>query len=479
MTKITTYIKAHKLLIAVGILVLAGLIFVFVRNDEKMEDSYTVAKEDFVKTVTVSGKVIPSESVDLSFDIGGTIAYVNKKAGDKVFKGEVIASLDASEIAASRQKAEADLLSARAELLKLQSSETNSSAELFSDKQEIINSIIDAYTKADDAVHNKVDQYFSDFDGNIQYTFDDYFSQKQKINDGRDSIEKVLVAWKPLVNSLTVSNYDREDLNVSTKNLTSVRAFLELVAPAVNTCEESDTLSQATIEKYRSDLSTARNNINEAVADLASAEEKLKGTTSDIPVQEANVKAAEATVENFKAQISNTVIRAPFTGVVSLQDAKVGEAVSAHTKVSSMISSGYEIEAYIPEMVVGNTAEIKLDAYLNDKFDAVISYIDPAETIKDGVSNYKIRLTFLEQDPKIKPGMTADVTIQTEKRPDTIIVLERSMINDGGKYYVFKKNDKEVVKTEITIGTKDGKGKVEVIGGVSVGDVIMINPEGN
>ncbi len=466
----------------VALLLIIVLFLAFKGGDAKSE-SVSLKRGEFVKTTSVSGKVVASQSVDLSFETGGTVAAVYGKAGDHVGRGAVIASLNSSDIRASRDKAAADLLAEKAELSKLQKA-GSFDAQTDADKQKLINSIIASYTKSDDAIRNKVDQYFRDStlsNPRISYTFYDSVNKAGELGAARASLEKTLIKFRALTSGLSVGNYSQAKLSEAKGYLREVKDFLDLLAPAVNTFETGSTLSQTTADKYKSDLSTARFNINESIESITSFESALQGSVADIEVQQARVKAAEATVRGYDADLGKMVITAPFSGVVSRQDAKPGQAVGANTSVTSLISETLEVEVFIPEISlpgisVGNSATVVLDAYADRTFEAKVIHIDPAETEKDGVSNYKVRLSLLNTDKSIVPGLTADVFIETEKKQDVVSVPVRSVVNTGDKSYIYKKQDKEIVKVEVSLGAKDGKGNAEVISGAEEGDVVLLNP---
>lgn len=483
--KLKNLATKRNIIILAIIVVLLG-IFLFSRNgSDGSNDIYTLKKADFEKRLTLSGKVVAAESVDLSFETSGVVAGVYKNVGDKVSKGTILTALDSGELQASREKARADLLAAEAELNKLKSTTTDNT-EVLNNKRAIVDAIVDAYTKSDDAIRSKVDQYFKNPETTspeIKYSFEDYFERKALINPARIVVEETLIKWKALVGRLTIENYTENVLKDSRKYIYIVKDFLDLLSPAVNSFETSSELSQTTIDKYKTDLYSGRANINTAISDMTSAEEKLRISISDIPVQEAKVKAAEANVESFNAQIRKTLIIAPFEGIVSLQDAKVGQAFSSSVKVAGMISENYEIELYVPEINIigiklGNKGTITLDANPEKSFEAVVTHIDPAETLKDGVSNYKVKLAFAGNDPLIRSGMTADASVVTDLRSDILSIPERATINEDGKIFVWKKvsPEKEAVKTEIKTGEKDGKGNVEVLGGLSEDDIILLTP---
>lgn len=479
--KIKLFIKERKLIIGIGVVLIGSGLYFGLRTNTTANTTVTVTLGNFEKVVSISGKVIPAQSVELGFETSGTVAGVYKNVGDKVNKGEVIAVLDTSDVVAQRDMARADLLAAQAELKKINDSTVGS--DVSTNREQVVNAIIDAYTKSDDAIRNRVDQYFDNprTGPEIKYTFHDYFSTKDKINNSRALLENDLENFESMTSALSVDSYTDDKLLTAKRYVQKVKAFLDIVSFAVNSFEESHTLTSAMIDGYRSSLATARNNVNATLIDLATYESKLHSSISDASIQEAKVKSKEANVRSYDAQIAKGVIVAPFTGIISLQDAKVGESVGQNTKVASMISDGYEVEAYIPEVnisgiALGNQAKVTLDAYGDEEFLATIIHIDPAETMRDGVSNYKIKLAFDKPDARILSGMTADVNIVTLKILDVIVLPERVVVTEGDRSYVMVQSADDPIKTPVTLGRKDGKGNIEITSGLAIGQKVILNP---
>ncbi len=480
--KIVSFIKSNKKIVLIVLAILFVVCIISVIGGKKGNGETVVLKKgDFIKTVSVTGKVVASENVDLGFETSGTISNIYKVAGEKVNKGDVIASLNSSELYAKRQKSEANLLEEQAKLEKLSAS---GGAQISTDKRTLVESIVKAYTYADDAVHNKSDQYFDKTDTSapeIKYSFDDYFDRKKIINEKRMEIEGVLNSWKDLVVSLNDNNYDSSYLSKSKIYLSKVKDYIDTLSPAVFSFEVSSDLTQTMIDKYKSDLATARSNINDSSKDLITVEGSLSGSVSDARIQEASVRAVKADIASIDAQISKTIIRAPFSGIVSLQDGKVGQSVSASQKIASIISEGFEVEAYIPEVSIpgiqkGNKVTLILDSYPGESFNALLNHIDPAETVRDGVSNYKVKAS-IDGNEKIRSGMTGTIVIEIGKREDILSIGLQAIDFESDTYgnpiaYIFVKNGKKVEKIKVVLGDRDGKGDVEIVSGVSEGSVV-------
>ena len=135
------------------------------------------------------------------------------------------------------------------------------------------------------------------------------------------------------------------------------------------------------------------------------------------------MEKARAGVNNIKAQISKTIISSPIRGIVTKQDAKAGEIVNASSPVVSVISdASFQVEANLPEadvskVKINDSAKLTLDAYGSDTaFAAKVISIDPAETIIEGVSTYKITFEFDKEDERIRSGLTANIDILTKKK---------------------------------------------------------------
>ena len=400
-------------------------------------------------------------------------------------------------------------------------------ANLYND---IPNIIQDAFAKADDAIHKQVDEIFDNDDTNPQLTFlvgnmqrgIDIISQRQLMTQTFKDLQTI-------VKTLPEDQQARSTALQNTENkLAAIRDFLSKVLDVVNVALG---ISQNTINTYKANINTARTNINGEIGDvntqqqaivaqkttnenniavadakindaqntLASAqaelalkqagstpeqisyqEAQIKQAEANIAAQGAQIKQAQAAVQNIQAQISKTIIRAPISGTVTKQDAKVGEIVSANTSIVSLISaSQFEIEANVPEadiakVSVGNTSLVTLDAYGRDVvFEAKVVAVDPAETIVDGVATYKATFQFAKNDERVKSGMTANIDVKSANRENVIAVPQRAIIRKNGDQFVRILNGEDFEEVKVETGLRGSDGNIEIISGVSEGDKVI------
>jgi HlyD family secretion protein len=283
-------------------------------------------------------------------------------------------------------------------------------------------------------------------------------------------------------------------------NLNQIFELLNNLALAVNTTQPNG-ISQATLDNYKTYVSTARTNLNTAITALTTAEEKLKTSQSalalaenelalkkagavpeQIAAQEARVKAGWANVQNYQTQIAKTILRSPIKGVVTRQDAKVGQIAAAQTIIASIISAAeFQVETNIPEadiakIKIGDKAEITLDAYGDDViFQAEVVAIDPAGKIIEGVAAYKVTLQFLTEDSRLKPEMTANIDILTARLENVIAVPRRAVITENGQKFIEIVTEKgDIKKVEVKTGIIGSDGNIEIKNGLKEGDKVII-----
>lgn len=477
--------RKNGLLIGTAILLVAGILL-FKAGGNGETETVSPITSDLVRVVKISGKVIPKNSVELGFEISGTVASVSREVGSVVNKGSLLARLDASSVSAEVLKAEAELNLALAALDKLDGAGAFE-AQIDNAKRTVIQSILNARAVSDDAVYKKADQLFINIHSGFPEIYGDlsgYRDLRDSINTSRREMDLMFEKWRSLTTGLNISNYTEEKLSKSREYLNTVAIYVSRVSQAANLFEESTWLSQATIDGYKTTMAAAETALNTTTQGLITSADNLKNLLLEVPVQVARVESARATLSNARSQLSKTSLSSPIDGVVSRQDAKIGQTVSANAEIISVISRELEMESFVPEVSisgvkVGDMASVTLDAYgERETFAAHVVHIDPAETIRDGVSTYKVRLAFSDQNDKVRSGMTANINIETFRKPSVILIPERTVVTEDGETFVYILNaaGKEE-KTPVTIGERDSSGSVELLTSLPEGASLVTNPK--
>lgn len=493
---------------------LLGGWFFFFRGGAPAE-TLVVRRGDFIEQVSVSGTVVAAQNVDLGFSGGGRVSRVYARVGGAISQGVVIAEVENSDLRANLLQKQAALEVQEAKLAALASGTRpeeiavveaaveNDRLTLNQANQGVVNAIQDAYAKSDDAIHNKVDQFIGNpRSTNPQLTFEVSDVQlKASLISGRISIEQILKDWQNQNAGLSAYGDINAAGAAAKSELAAVSMLLANASAVLNRAISNASVSQSTISGYIADVATARTNVNSATTALNTAQttrasatatlakdektlalDRAGSTPEDIAAEVAQVKSAKADIESARAQLAKTIVVAPFSGTITKMDAKVGAIVSANTSQISMISNGtYRIESFVPEiniarLHVGDPATTTLDAYgASVPFGARVVSIDPAETVRDGVSTYKTVLEFLSSDPRIRSGMTANVVITTVRKEDVIGIPQSVIVEKSGKKFVPVQNDDATTEVEVTTGSISSLGNIEILSGLNEGDIVVLS----
>lgn len=491
--------KSKIIFILLGVLVLITVLL-FIKGKNNNDNVIVARAGDFKNQVSISGKVISATSVEMGFKNGGRVekVYYSTDSQDKLFvkSGTLIAQVETKEALKDLHDAEIALESARLSLSKLQvemskenmENDLNKSydsafvviSDAFLDTLPIVESINDILS-GDVISHNMVNisggdtaLYYRNQSEDLYYktkkTFDTYqkdFRQLTRTSSGSE-IEKNLNEVYDLV-KITL------DTLKSTKNL--VDYLSDKQEDSITYLNLKNTLGQyiSTINSHLSSIPRARTEINNSKDAFLNTDLEIKSLSLDIKQKQNSLQEAKNNLDDY-------YIRAPFDGVITKIHAKVGETVSPEAVMVEMMNDGtFQIESYIPEISiasvkVGSSADVTLDAYGDSVlFQAKVVSIDTAETIRDGVSTYKVKLIFDNKDPRILSGMTANVLITVFSKPNVITIPKGVIYQKDGKSFIQIIKDKKIEEREIVTGQVSSLGQVEVISGVLEGDLIILS----
>lgn len=223
-------------------------------------------------------------------------------------------------------------------------------------------------------------------------------------------------------------------------------------------------------------LDTAKARYDKARAAVAS----LNGA---IGVAEANLRATAVSVEQ-------TLIRAPFDGVVLTKNANVGDIITPFSSaadskgavVNMADMSTLEVEADVSEtsiskISVGQPVQIQLDAFPDLRMPGKVSRTVP--TVDRSKATLLVKIEFVERDPRVLPDMSAKVSFltrsltETEKKPVTAVQAAAVTKRDG-KDVVFLIEENITKQTAVTVAGKIGD--LVQVSGVKPGDKVVITP---
>jgi HlyD family secretion protein len=471
-----------------------------------------VTQGPIIETVSVTGNTTPIKSVSLGFQNTGTIAHIYYSLGDQVNAGAVVAQLNTANLSAALAQAQANVAAQQAQLDGLKAGAqpadiAASQAALQVAQQNLANlyaSISDSstsgYAKGSDAVRSQLSTFFSNAESSQpQMTFQTSNSQAAvNATSLRVSASQELNSWQTELadisptsssDSLTAAlKADLAHLAVIQNLLNMASAVLDgsinLSATQLATDKASVTAGLSEVNAAISSLNTISQNIASQQSTVAQMQAQLTltqtgATPQAIAAQQAQVEQAQAGVANAEANLQNSEIVAPISGVVTQQDAKVGQQASPGVPLVSIIGNGgFEVDAGVSEtdigkVAIGNPVTMTLDAFPDQTFTGSVFYVAPAETDTNGVITYLTKISFDKTDVTLKSGLTANVDIRTKQDANALILPQYAILqNDSGTFVETLENG-VATTTPVTLGIQDQSGNVEVLSGVTLGEKVI------
>ena len=481
MSKIKGFIKRkHIVFIAVIVIAALAILFFSTRGSSVNFQSASATVGNVIERVSVTGAVSPVGKANLAFEKSGVISRIYVAVGDPVMAGDPIVSLDSASDQAALSSAEATLADMTA------SGVTSSAAKSLSNAQkDAVNASHDGFTKAQSSLFNYTDSFFTNPQSqnptiNVRT---DTTDTANAINFERLSVSDTLSKWSA---ELATSTPDQSSQLISDSRnyLSTIKKFMSDLSTIVSSLTPNNSgLSQTQVTTDDATMNTGLSTLNAAVDSVTAAQSELSlaGNSSDsIAAEAARVNAAQAV-------LNEDTIVSPIDGVVTQADPNVGEFIAAGQSGFAVQSNGdFKIDAFVPEadiakVAVGNLASTTLDAYGSDiDFPAKVTAIDPAETVLEGVPTYKVTLEFVQSDPRIRSGMTANLEILTHERDNVLTIPYRAIIDqDGAKSVRVVNADGKTYKTvPVTTGLKGSDGTIEIVSGLSAGQKIVTYIQG-
>jgi RND family efflux transporter MFP subunit len=508
------YLWGKKWLLVVIVVLVIGIIwYIGAKSQKTTYQLVTVKQGTITETVSVTGNTTSTHNVSLAFESGGTIANVYAQIGDHVSAGQTLATLNAADLRAQVEQAQASVSAEQAQLDTLLAgprdqnvavSETALRAaqqSLTNAYASVPNTFTDSYAKANDATRNQLASFFTNAESNNpKLTISVTDSQiENNAETERLQATALLNAWQLELPNITAASspatLEQALANAGTR-LVSLKQLFGTITDALTKLSSQ---SNATTVAFQTTATTGLNEINTAAtnvstllqniaaqkASIAQAEAQLNltlatSTSEDIEVQQAKVAQAQANVASVQAKLQKSSLVAPIEGIVTMQSAKPGEIASpGETMVTILAANGLEVDAYIPEIDIGKVnatdpVSMTFDAFPGETFTGSIFYVNPSETLLQGVVDYLVKISFVKPDSRMKGGLTANATITTRTKENALILPQYAVIQNDQGAFVKTVDDKDNTnQVPVTLGIQDQTGNVEILSGVTNGEQVV------
>ncbi len=454
-------ILKRKGLLLIILAVLALVVFFAVRRANQTADALSgyqtaeIQRGTLIASVGATGNVRANQTAILAWQTSGTVEAVNVSIGDEVKGGDVLASLEASSLPQNIILAQADLVTAQRNLETLLASNTpRAQAQL---------ALVTAQQKYDSAKSTLNGLLAS----NRGATSDDILNAQAQLTIAQNNLKQA--------QSLYNLYKDRPDDDPQ-----KAQAYTSLYNAQLATERAQNNLNYFLLVPSGNDIEKARANLALAEAQLEDAKrewERLKNGPDP-----NDVLAAQARVDAARAAVRMAQLIAPFDGVVTLANPAPGDQVSPGTvgfrvdNLSHLLVDVQVSEMNINSVQVGQPVTLTFDAVLGQEYHGKVVQVARAGTVTQGVVNFTVTVELTDADEKVKPGMTAAVTINVMELEDVLLVPNRAVRLIEGKRYVYVIRNGQPQAVAIILGASSDFYSQVVGGDLQEGDTIILNP---
>lgn len=212
-----------------------------------------------------------------------------------------------------------------------------------------------------------------------------------------------------------------------------------------------------------------------AQAEMALALARHPFTQVDYDLAEAKVDLARVAVDLARNQLDETIIRAPFDGIIAEMYISEGSMVGPASPVASFVSRELEVvinieESRITEVRPGQNAALRVNAFPGEDFPAVVTSIAP---IADASTHtFVVKVTPVDNDGKLRGGMYADLSLLVEEKQAALLVPRSAvtLINNRESIYVVQASSARL--RSVTTGLVDGS-NIEILSGLRPGEMVI------
>lgn len=230
--------------------------------------------------------------------------------------------------------------------------------------------------------------------------------------------------------------------------------------------------------------------------DLDSAESAYRSDLAQVQAAQASIMQAQANYNTAAANMGYTKIISPVDGIVISKEVEVGQTVAASFQTPTLFTVAEDLtnmrietsvsEADIGKVKEGQEVEYTLDGYPDSIFKGTVSQVRLSPKTESNVVTYTVIISVENEDGKLMPGMTANVSIITSRAEDVIVVPNAALkftLKDNTQKYehkgIWTDNGGKPERIEIETGLSDDMYTQIITDKVHEGDKVYVGIKQN
>jgi len=248
------------------------------------------------------------------------------------------------------------------------------------------------------------------------------------------------------------------------------------------------------IEKTKLELDKAERDYRRAkrlLDDKLIAQELYDDTKTTFDLAKNALERAQRDLAITEEHLTKTEVRAPFDCTVLTRPVSTGQAVSGSggfnsgtevltiADLNSMVINAQVNQADVPRLRVNEPVEVAIEAVAGLRVTGVVERIAPQATIKNNIKGFAGRIVLKNADPRIRPGMTANIKIPVASAdnvtaaPLAAVFTEKNPDSDLMERFVFVQQGETFEKRPVKVGVSDYF-YAEIQEGLSAGEVVSL-----
>ncbi|MEM8808052.1 MAG: efflux RND transporter periplasmic adaptor subunit [Cyanobacteria bacterium P01_G01_bin.38] len=253
-------------------------------------------------------------------------------------------------------------------------------------------------------------------------------------------------------------------------------------------------ISRSDLDRVDSELRSAQAALHQTDYRVEEARQRLldledNPDPEEIAQAEARVDGAQGQLDAVQTQLDDTIIRAPFAGIITQKFATEGAFVTPTTSASTATSAtstaivalanGLEVVAEVPEadisqIEVGQVVEIQADAFPEETFKGEVRLIAPEAIEEQNVTLFEVRVRLTTGEARLRSNMNVDVAFIGNQLSDALVIPTVAVVTQGGEEGVLVPGEKNrILFRTVTTGPQIGD-QIQILDGLGENDRVFL-----
>lgn len=445
-------------------------------------------KRNIVNSYSADGTITAADTYTVKPMVKGTVLTADFEVGDTVNKGDVLYTIDSSDMASSVEKAQLSLDRAQSSYddavdaqyirssvrgtvssLKVKAGDVVSAGQEVAVVRDDSTLLLTLDFPAADAITYFVGQ---SVDMIIDGTFETTTGTIQSIS-GADSLSSGNLAVRSVV--IAVSNPGT--LNTTMSGTASING-VSAMSSAHFTCQYEQTITAAASGTVAALCVREGSTVG---VDTALVQLSSSSLSKQVKSASNSLRSAEISLDDTQRSMEDYTITSPISGTIIAKDVKVGDTVGSSSSTTETMCVIYDLsylemtldvdELDILDIQVGQKAKITADAISDRTFEGVVTSISSAGTTSGGTTTYPVTIR-IDDTGSLMPGMNATAVIDIASAEDALSIPNAAIVR--GSYVLVTESSPSAANAVSGMNAPDGYVYVKVTTGVSDDDYIAV-----